>query len=178
MLSQCAQHYALALEAPFSYKGVACIPDLHGVPSKKLRVKSRGVFSTGVDGNGFLVADCWANSNDTSAVTASTAALVSSSAPLPAFSVGVSDLLQTKLPYASTQFAATSSDPAVEARTVAVGLRIRYLGTELARSGQITAVRHPDNSSLINIPYAQMKSFSTAKTFSNQIGRASCRERV
>jgi len=167
MLSRCAQHYALALEAPFSYKGVACIPDLHGVPSKKLRVKTRGIFSTGVDGNGFLIVDCWANSSDTSAITASSASLVSSSAPLPAFSVGVIDALQTKLPYSATDFATSGTDPAVEARTVAVGVRIRYLGTELARSGQITAVRHPDNSSLINIPYSQMKSFSTAKTYTN-----------
>lgn len=168
-LSKCAQEYFLALQAPFSHKGVACIPDLHAVPSKKVRLKTRGVFSTGQDGNGFCIVDCWANASNTACITASAATLISSTAPLGAFSPNTITISQDKLPYAVADFPASGQPPStgVQARTVGVGLRIRYIGAELARSGQITAVRPPDNTSLIGVSYQQMKSYSTAKTYRN-----------
>lgn len=156
----------MALEAPFSLKQPACVPDLHAIPSKKVRCKTRGTFATGADGKGYLLVSPWTNSNDDFGIIASSAAL-SSTAPLAPGSASTVRFNQTKLPYGSAQFQANASDPGVEARTVGVGVRIRYIGPELARSGQIVGIRDPDNGTLIGKPYTQIRSYSTAKTFRN-----------
>ena len=167
-LSPCAQHYFTALQAPFHLHEPACIPDLHAVPSKKISVKTRGIFSTGADGNGYLALCNWCNGSDGSALIASTSALASSSSILPLGTVDTTSFVQTKLPYIEAEFEATSQVPGVQARTVGVGLRIRYIGPELARAGQITAVRHPDNETLVNLTYQQIKQYRTAKTYPNE----------
>lgn len=169
-LTPCAQNYFLALVAPFSEKMVACVPDMHAVPSKKIRVKTRGVFATGQDGNGFCVVCNWCNSSVDSAIGYSQAPLVTSTSVLsispPAVGVGFSQ--QPKLPYNALAFQNSGSTPGVQARTVGVGLRIRYIGPELARSGQITGIRHPDNETLVGLSYDNIKSYSTAKVYGNK----------
>lgn len=168
-LSPCAQHYLLALQVPFSTKQVACVPDIHAIPSKKIRVKTRGTFSTGLDGNGYIVLNPWCNSSDGSQVGFTTAGLTSSSSVLAVFppAVGTSNAPQPKIPYSNADFADAIPTPGVQARTVGVGLRIRYIGPELARSGQIAGIRHPDNETLVGLSYQDIKSYSTAKTYQN-----------
>jgi len=167
MLSQCAKDYFLALGAPFSTKNVACVPDLHSIPSKKVRVKTRGTFSTGADGNGYIACCNWCNDNAGSVVIYSTAALASSTSVLPENTVGTGKATQPKLPYTAAQFEAAGATPGVQARTVAVGLRIRYIGPQSSMSGQITGLRHPDNETLVNLQYNDIRSYTTAKTFRN-----------
>jgi len=167
-LSPCAQEYLVAMHAPFSLKTPACVPDLHAVPSKKIRVKTRGVFSTGADGNGYIHLNPWQNCNDSTSAGFSLAATPTSSSFQPLFSASTGLLSEGKLPYASAQFKATTNNPGVLARTVAIGLRIRYIGAELARSGQITGLRHPDNLTLVGTTFDEAKSFSTAKTYHNK----------
>ncbi len=166
-LSSCAQEYFLAQMAPFSLKSNACVPDLHSIPSKKVRVKTRFTFSTGADGNGFAVCCNWCNASGGSAFLASTSALAASSGVLPLGTPNVGFVTQPKLPYASADFQATGSTPGVQARTVAVGMRIRYIGPEIARSGQIVGIRHPDNETLVNLSYTNILSYSTSKTYKN-----------
>lgn len=164
-LTPCAKHYLIAVGAPFSHKGVACIPDLHAVPSKKIRVKTRGTFSTGVNGYGYIIANDWANSNDyaVASYTINTYAGTDTIAEPSTLPAGVNNAIQAKLPYASASFGS-----ALRARTVGFGLRIRYIGPELARSGQIIGLRHPDNANLVGKTRAQFRSFETSKTFSNK----------
>jgi hypothetical protein len=168
-LSPCAKDYLMALQMPFMSKNVACVPDFHAIPSKKVRVKSRGTFSTGLDGNGFIVFANHCNSSNCTHIGASSATLASSTAVpiiVPA-GAGVLNFSQTKLPYSNADFADVSPTPGVQARTVGSGMRIRYIGPELARSGQIVGVRHPDNETLVGLSYNDIRSYSTAKTYNN-----------
>jgi len=82
--------------------------------------------------------------------------------------VGTSTLIPSKLPYGTAAFQAQGAQPGVQARTVGYGLRMRYIGPELARSGQIIGVRHPDNETLVGLSSAQCRSYQTAKTCSNK----------
>jgi hypothetical protein len=74
----------------------------------------------------------------------------------------------TKLPYPTASFEANTTQPGVQARTVGYGIRTRYIGPELARSGQIIGIRHPDNETLVGLSSSQCRSYQTAKTFSNK----------
>jgi len=164
-MSPCAKHYLTTLVAPFEHKGVACVPDLHAVPSKKIRVKTRGTFSSGVNGYGWIIVNPWCNSSDFAVASHSIssyagAALVGDPAVLPA---GVTNTTPSKIPYASAAFGAN-----LRARTVGVGLRIRYIGPELARSGQIIGLRKPDNTSCVGSAPAALRTYEEAKTFSNK----------
>ena len=167
VLSPCAQDYLLALEAPFSAKQVACVPDLHAIPSKKLKIKTRGTFSTGLTGEGFITVCNWCNSRTGGAVFATESVYAGSGSILPPGTAGTTLTSQPKLPYIASDFEATNKTPGVQARTVGVGLRIRYIGPELARSGQITGIRHPDNENLNGLTFNAIKAYSTAKTFRN-----------
>lgn len=172
-LTQCAAHYLTTLVAPFGFHGDACIPDLHAVPSKKVRVKARGTFSTGTTGSGFFVCSPWCNGNvdDTFLYTQSSYTpppgppAIIPSLPAPA---GVESSAFAKLPYSSADFAANTGSLGVRARTVATGIRIRYIGPELARSGQIIGFRHPDNNNVLGLPYNSLRSLETSKTFTNK----------
>ena len=147
-LSPCAKHYLNALTIPFQNKGVACVPDFHAIPSKKIRVKTRGFFSTGLDGNGYIVAAAWCTSNVCPTIISSTATLASSTGVLLRGSVNTATFTINKIPYSNTQFEANGSNPGVQARRVSQCLRIRYLGPKLSQSGQIVGLRHPDNETL------------------------------
>lgn len=169
VLSPCAQEYFAAMTVPFALKQPACVPDLHALPSKKVRVKTRGLFSTGATGHGYCIVNTWANSNNSGAVAYSEAAWNPTLPPaLPTSgAAGTFGVSQTKLPYTELQFQANGASPGVQARTVATALRIRYIGSEYTRSGQIVGIRHPDNETLRSLTFDDVKSFSTAKTFSN-----------
>ena len=164
-LSPCAIEYLGALVAPFGHKGLACIPDLHAIPSKKIRVKTRGTFSTGTNGFGFVVHSPWCTSNDsdslayTDASSALTAVIKSG--------VGVVNQSEVKQPYPLALFAGLAGAQGVRARVVGSGLRIRYIGPELARSGQIIGIREPDNQTLEGQTATTVKDLTTAKTFNN-----------
>lgn len=167
-LSPCASEYLIALTAPFSHKGVACIPDLHAVPSKKIRVKTRGTFQTGTNGYGWIVANPWNTCNDRTiaSYTINTFAGADPIADPAAPPAGVNNALAAKIPYANADFNGVNAK--VKARVVGVGLRIRYIGPELARSGQIIGLRNPDNRTLVALSRAEFRSFETSKTFSNK----------
>ncbi len=166
--SPCALDYLMALEAPFSLKQPACVPDLHSIPSKKVRVKTKGTFSTGVNGVGFIQCANWANSNGAQAVLATNAAYAGGETFQASTFANVDNFAQFKMPYANTQFEGLGGLTGVQARTVGTGLRIRYIGPELSRSGQITAFRHPDNETLIGSSFTAIRSYETAKTYSVQ----------
>jgi hypothetical protein len=164
--SPCALDYLMALEAPFSLKTPACVPDLHSIPSKKIRVKTRGTFSTGVTGTGLIVVNNWCNTNSIPFVLFSNATFAGTNVP-SAVGPSVNSSTQQKLPYTASQFEDVDKTTGVQARTVGVGLRIRYIGPELARSGQITGFRHPDNETICSLTFDTIKQYETAKTFAN-----------
>lgn len=170
MMSPCAKHYFATQVSPFSLKTPACIPDLHAIPSKKIRVKSRFTFSTGLNGFGWCVVSPWCNANGS---TVAGFTLPTYGGPniitIPGTIVtGTSSYAETKLPYSSGQFQAAGSQPGIQARTVGFGMRIRYIGPESSRSGQIVGLRHPDNESLVGFSDTQIRTYESAKTFANK----------
>jgi hypothetical protein len=174
-MSPCAKEYLMAMTVPFSMKGTACVPDLHAFPSKKVRVKTRGTFSTGTDGNGWIVLNPWGNSNNgafvgfTTATYAGTPIVVAPSIVTP----GLANALQSKMPYGNNAFGPSGLNK-LEARTVNYGLRIRYIGPEMARSGQLVGLRHPDNATLVGLSLLNFANYSEAKTMRNSRSWSYC----
>lgn len=56
-LMPCTRHYISALTNPFDLHANPCVPDMHAIPTKKLRMVSRGTFQIGSQGVG-----CWSKS--------------------------------------------------------------------------------------------------------------------
>lgn len=168
--SECGVHYLQALTDPFAMKQPACIPDLHAVPSKKVLVKHRSTFSTGLTGNGYIVYNSQAKSNNDTIVMAT-----DSSNPLtpstvipdwaPGIMSGIIKHASAKLPYPNTVFQNAVANPGVMARVVGTAIRARYIGPELARGGQFVAFRHPDGYNITGLTIDQWKAYMKCKTF-------------
>jgi hypothetical protein len=166
-LAPCALHYLQAMEDPFSLNAEVCIPDLHAVPSKKVKVTTRGAFEAGTQGEAFvaLIPQCKTSDAGVLLITNSLYAGTSTT-PLPRSGTGLVSVNAAKLPYTTTDFDVNQT---VRGRVVGVGLRVRYTGTELNRGGKLIALRHPDNADLI--PFTPQFSsqaitqFETARTY-------------
>lgn len=164
-LSHCAADYAHALVMPFSLHKPACIPDLHAIPSKKIRVVNRGTFSTGTGGYGHIVQAPWCTASDASDVIYSDASYALGTT-FQVSGVGVATQFNNKLPYTQAQFAGNSSG-GIRARLVGCGLRIRYIGPESSRSGQIVGFREPDNENVAGLTYSRALEMETSATYRN-----------
>lgn len=161
----CAIHYLQALEHPFGLTSAPCIPDLHSVPSKKIKCLTRFNFSTGTTGFGYCVGSPWCNANDGWVALSTTSTYAGSNAVQIAAFAGTTTQTSPKLPYPTTVFESTTKSPGVQARTVGYGLRVRYIGAELARSGQIIAMRHPDNETLVGLTSDEIKTYAETRTY-------------
>jgi hypothetical protein len=107
--------------------------------------------------------------NDGSAIQTTTSAYnAGTTIPIIA-AAGTATVTPAKLPYASADFEGlTGNSLSINGRVVGVGVRIRYIGPELARSGQIIAFRSPDNGNMLGRTFAEARSLETSKTFSNK----------
>lgn len=166
-MTPCAVDYMKSLVTPFSLTQPACIPDLHAVPSKKVRVKYRGVFSTGTTGDGQCVALPACTTNQGSIVYITDATYALGPTLQNSLVAGISGPVNPKIPYGSSAFAGTTTG-GIRSRLVGFGVRIRYIGPEISRSGQIVGFREPDNSNALGLTYDRVRSLTTSKTFSNK----------
>ncbi len=164
-LSHCATDYANALVMPFSLHKPACIPDLHGIPSKKIRVVNRGVFSTGTGGYGHIGMFPWCGSNNAADVIYSQNNFALGETIVRS-GVGIGSTVNAKLPYPGSSWASTTTG-GIRHRIVGAGLRIRYIGPESSRSGQIVGFRESDNEDTDGLTYDRMRQLETAETFRN-----------
>jgi hypothetical protein len=164
-LTHCASEYANCLIMPFTLHKVACIPDLHAVPSKKLRIVLRGTFSTGTGGYGHLLQSPWCGAKDANQVNFTTASYALGET-LFNVGAGMSAQVAGKLPYGVLQWAGNVTG-GIKHRLVGSGLRIRYIGPESSRSGQIVAFREPDNDNLDTLTYNRVRELETSATFRN-----------
>jgi len=164
----CAVHYLQALENPFHLDQPACIPDLHAVPSKKIKAILRGNFEIGTNGDGFIVHNPQTKGNDARIIVASTSSWASTGGSTIVPTLGglnTADFVMAKLPYPNTAFAATVTG-GIEGRVVGTALRIRYTGREIDRGGQIVAFRDPDNENVTSVrTFQQLKDFETSRTY-------------
>lgn len=163
VLSPCSVHYLQAIEDPFSLKEPVCIPDLHAVNSKKVRVLQRGQFATsGTTGVGWIFARPSVRCNDVSVATSTSSSYDGSSATvISTTSLNINNTILAKVPYSASEF----GGDAIQARTVGFGLRIRYMGPELYMGGQVVALRIPDNGDALGKTTNNLYSYSQAKTF-------------
>jgi len=146
-LSPCSQSYLKALVNPFDLAGgVACIPDLLDLPSFKFLSVTRGTLVIGTASVGWITVRGNPTNDQTSILVTDAAFTLNSIQVTP--TVGVSGQGQTQNPFTASQF----SDAGFLWRLVGMGLRARYLGTELNRSGRVIPVRTSSlGSNLVNM---------------------------
>lgn len=147
--------YAQALLNPFTAPAVG-VPTFPMIPSQKNRIFARGQGFCGSDGAGFILVRASAANDVRTAVVSVTPSHLYTvlTATLDANHVAVLN----NSPFIDSQIATDD----VNFRLVALGVRIRYAGSELNRGGSITIVQDPDHNSLDGQTPAQLLQYSEA----------------
>lgn len=152
-LSQCSMLYAQALMDPWAVDMPPCIPDQVVLPSYKFGAQARGTFTIGTQGVGFVAVNpytgVWTGGGTFSVYyTGATYALqaYTSVGGTTGLGAGQSDtsLLQSSWNPDGYQF-----------RVVGCGVKCRYMGSEISRSGRFIEYRHPNNYQIANGSTAQ-----------------------
>lgn len=142
-IAECTAHYLTTIMNPFDSPAGACLPaDLFPLPSQKLKVFARGTCVLGTTGYGYCNA-ALCLSNNTNCSVASTSTSVMTSATLFNAVTNVTAYQFVQLPWSTTDVANDN----VEGRGVALGLRVRYAGTEAGRNGTMVFYEDPDHIS-------------------------------
>jgi len=150
-MSQCARDYGYCLVDPFGYEKYAegrlpCIPDVLDFPSRKFYSRARGVMTTSSTGFGFLSATPFtvtpvtdqANGFPQYAFTNDAAQAVSATCTNNLIQTGFGFGFLTACPSGFPTNGTQGHNFAF--RCVALGIRVRYIGTELQRGGQIIPI--------------------------------------
>lgn len=149
-LTECSARYAIAISDPWSPRAVgSCVPTYPSRPSYKVRGFLRGVATVGTNGYGF-VAIAPTLANDTPCAYFSTSTFNSTSLTLAVSTAmaGTASANMINLPYNRTTLTTNASAnglPAAIGRIVTSGLSIKYIGTELNRSGNVVCFVDPDH---------------------------------
>lgn len=161
-LSQTARDYMSTVMDPQGGPLVG-IPDGSAVTSQKLRVWSRGTL---VAGNGSTTGDLSIYFNPIGCLTNTQACLtwaVPSTANTlnSAFSQGGGSALCNG-PYSIASLAAGNY---TSGRLVSAELRLRYIGTELNKGGEIIGLQQPTHESIVGITTSAMLAHSSANRY-------------
>jgi len=166
ILSNCAESYLRAIADPFmDFEQMPCIPDAITIPSYKYSAITRGVFTCASDGIGWCEFSPPMNlySNTVATGTTTNYPVVYTNGTAPTTSMGFSVVggalkdnnatngvsgASSNSPFSDTSFTTTAAG-AVQSRVVGAGLRVRYIGPELYRSGQIIMARAKTDASFI-----------------------------
>jgi len=157
----CTRQYLAAIGDPFDPIAYgACVP-AGGHKTQKIHASVKSFVTLSANGIAWL-AVCPTLANNMPVIYTGQGGLVASLVMAP-FSAndtlvtGVSRVLLPQLPYARGSFivsAGNVSPQAVSGRIVSAGLRLRYIGKETDRSGQIYMFRDPDHLSVQADPNA------------------------
>lgn len=140
-LSGCALDYARAIGNPMTGP-LACIPSFPSLRTRRFRVFSRGTFNTNTAGFGFVVVNPISMlANDVNAVYYSS----SGSAFTSPQTIDLAAVSNSE--YTTASFG--TAPGLAQGRVVSCCVRIRYIGNELSRGGQILGFSDPDHSTLI-----------------------------
>lgn len=139
-LARCSQDYLHALANPFVEIDDVCIPDQHEAPSWKLRTLQRFYVTIGTEGLGYALIGAITQSQDQPSAIFTTAAFVGTTITTDTAVTGVLAFTDPQFPYTTAQITANNR---VNCRTVACGARVRYIGDELSRGGQIMTYKTP-----------------------------------
>lgn len=161
-LSACAAKYALALGSPFSAQALgACVPTFPARPSQKVHSRVFGTFQVGTGGVGFI-SHAPTVCNNLNSIYYSRSGFTLTTADVAA--IGVTQAPFDSIPYSTTQIFPTPTtgeyiSNSVRGRVVCSAIRIRYVGTELNRSGVIYGLVTPDHSNMQNSSITQMTKY-------------------
>jgi hypothetical protein len=154
-LGRCLKDYIQAAANPFSAPP-ACLPHSPSRDSTKRRMFYKGTAVVGSGGFGYVVAttqlarDATNGTGYTRAWYASTAAYPDVYLP-PGMATGIIDVPGGASGVLNTPYTATSlTNGEAEGRTVALGVRVRYLGSEQDRNGRLVAFEHPSHLAVDN----------------------------
>jgi hypothetical protein len=83
--------------------------------------------------------------------------------------LGVKATGQTQMPYSDSQYeylwyTGTKNTRGLSIRPVGVGMRVRYIGTNLNQSGRMILARHPDNGDFSGTIASSLLDYQTIKT--------------
>lgn len=155
-LSPCARDYALALVDPENAP-LACVPsEFPPLPSQKIKTFNRGSAQVGTAGYGFVSVDPRDSvTNDGSPVFYTTSAYAGTSfATSVTAGVAIGNM---NGPYAVADYAGGVAGNLLKRfRLVGCALKVWYAGTEMNLSGEMIAVRHPDNVALAGLTNTQI----------------------
>lgn len=158
-LNKCLTQYALALVNPFDENARgACVPTFPSMPSMKSYSFQRLDTVIGLNGYAYVVArpdaanniQCAAYTNSTYPGTAVTSFSATNSATI--------DVFTHNGPFDNLDFAPNL----VQWRLVGLGLRVRYSGTELNRSGRISTLEHPNHQDFVGFTPNDVMGFDNA----------------
>lgn len=160
-VADCTAEYMKTLLNPFDAPAGACLPaDLFPLPSQKVKTFIRGQCVLGTTGFGF-VSTAMGAVNDVAATNATTATSVMAANTLFSAVTNLSPQNWTQLPFTNADVVTNNL---AQARGVALGLRVRYTGTEAARNGILNFFEDQDHASLTNLSYdlvrAQVQTYS------------------
>lgn len=164
-LAHCSKLYAQAIGRPFATSEGVCIPSGSGPsrPSQKVRSTLRFVASVGSTASNFgfvLISPSLANDNV--CVTHSNASYAATTTAFYNQPASEYTQLSLPLPYRKAELKSGdgfSSTASVQGRIVSLGVRWRYVGTELNRGGRTYALTHPDHDNLYGCSFASLGAF-------------------
>lgn len=142
----CTLEYTESLIDPFRKDLAPCVPYGVAIRSQKVCVFSKGSFQTGMSGWGGITVYGSLVSDEIAAVY--TDANYAQSV-LPGF--GDPDTISANFSNSPFTSADLSANDGVELRLCSLGVRVRYVGTELNRGGLRFAIQHPEHLSVANM---------------------------
>jgi len=150
----CTIEYAESLIDPYRKDLAPCVPSGIALRSQKVCVFSEGSFLTGTAGWGGITI-YGALCNNATATTCTTATY--SGFGLPTLGdAGTFNTGFTNSPFSTIDLAANSG---VELRLCSLGVRVRYVGTELNRGGLRYAIQHPEHLSVEGLTAPDIAAF-------------------
>lgn len=161
---ECLMNYTKALLNPFETYA-ACLPARLSQPSQKTRVFARGIVDVGTNGLGWIMARATPVNDGTCAVYTDANYAGSTAAQLDSDAFGTV-FVNHNSPFAAARLA----DRTLQARLVAFGIRVRYIGKEVDRGGTITAFQDPAHETLNQNghSYNQIRGYDRAVTVANK----------
>lgn len=186
-MSPCARLYAIGMVNPFSFfdttnarqnavmgmgdvpETLPCVPTFPSLKSRRTKYFGRGTFVIGSAGNGYLAFAPRRLASNYSTVLDNQAPLIlfnsSSSDPgtsFPVLDTGVGFSVGSSAFNANSDYTiAELQNPQTLERLVCAGVRIRYAGPDLSRSGIIHAAYTPSHTSLNMVSLATISQYET-----------------
>jgi hypothetical protein len=144
-LDACLVKFSIAMINPFDElaKG-ACLPSFPAFPSQKMRTFVRITSKIGLQGVGYVLARGSASNNSSCCSYTDGAFNNSTAADFLSLGTGIV-IVSSNSNFATADFGTDG----VQQRLVALGLRVRYTGTELNRSGRISMCEHPNHDTWV-----------------------------